>query len=228
MLMRWLAVPALFVALGSSAWAADCPSLLQGSLPKLHAKESIDLCQRFAGKPLIVVNTASFCGFAPQFKGLEALYQRYKEQGLEVLGVPSNDFKQEAKDGAETAKGLLRQLRRDLHHERAAESPGPGRRAPVQGSGRTEQRAEMEFLQVRGRPPGAGDCQLFQLDQTRQPGVDQGGGKSPGIEILSTHSLPNKKPACAGFLLGLKLRDLQDVRTCRWRPGRSPMRCSGR
>ena len=104
MLMRWLAVPALFVALGSSAWAADCPSLLQGSLPKLHAKESIDLCQRFAGKPLIVVNTASFCGFAPQFKGLEALYQRYKEQGLEVLGVPSNDFKQEAKDGAETAK----------------------------------------------------------------------------------------------------------------------------
>ena len=104
MLMRWLAVPALWVALGSSAWAADCPDLLQGSLPKLHAKESIDLCQRFAGKPLVVVNTASFCGFAPQFKGLEALYQRYKEQGLEVLGVPSNDFKQESKDGAETAK----------------------------------------------------------------------------------------------------------------------------
>lgn len=83
---------------------ADCPALLQGQLPKLRAKESIDLCQRFAGKPLLIVNTASHCGFAPQFKGLEALYQRYREQGLEVLGVPSNDFKQEDADTAETAK----------------------------------------------------------------------------------------------------------------------------
>lgn len=104
MWMRWLAVPAVLVAFSGFAWAAECPALLQGSLPKLRAKETIDLCQRFAGKPLVVVNTASFCGFAPQFKGLEALYQRYKDQGLEVLGVPSDDFKQESKDGAETAK----------------------------------------------------------------------------------------------------------------------------
>lgn len=104
MLKRWLAVPALLMAFTGLAQAADCPELLQGSLPKLRAKESIDLCQRYAGKPLVVVNTASFCGFAPQFKGLEALYQHYKDQGLEVLGVPSNDFKQESKDGAETAK----------------------------------------------------------------------------------------------------------------------------
>jgi glutathione peroxidase len=104
MLMRWLAVPALLVVFSGLVHAADCPDLLQGSLPKLRAKESIDLCQRFAGKPLVVVNTASFCGFAPQFKGLEALNQRFKGQGLEVIGVPSNDFKQESKDGAETAK----------------------------------------------------------------------------------------------------------------------------
>jgi glutathione peroxidase len=104
MLMRWLAVPALLVAFTGLAHAAECPELLQGSLPKLRAKESIDLCQRFAGKPLVVVNTASFCGFAPQFKGLEALSQHYKDQGLEVIGVPSNDFKQESKDGEETAK----------------------------------------------------------------------------------------------------------------------------
>src|SRR5476649_687795 len=103
MLMRWLAVPVL-MAVGSVAMAASCPPLLEGQLPKLRAKESIDLCQRFAGKPLVIVNTASFCGFAPQFKGLEALYQRYKGQGLEVIGVPSDDFKQEAKTGEETAK----------------------------------------------------------------------------------------------------------------------------
>lgn len=104
MLKRWIAMPVLFMACAGSVWAADCPSLLEGSLPKLRAKESIDLCKQFAGKPLLIVNTASFCGFAPQFKGLEALSQRFKGQGLEVLGVPSNDFKQEAKDGEETAK----------------------------------------------------------------------------------------------------------------------------
>ncbi|ASV39984.1 glutathione peroxidase [Pseudomonas sp. NS1(2017)] len=103
MQMRWLAVPVL-MTIGSAALAASCPPLLEGQLPKLRAKESIDLCQRFAGKPLVIVNTASFCGFAPQFKSLEALYQRYKGEGLEVIGVPSDDFKQEAKTGEETAK----------------------------------------------------------------------------------------------------------------------------
>ena len=102
--IRWLAVPALLVAFTGWAQAASCPELLQGSLLKLRAKETIDLCERFAGKPLVVVNTASFCGFAPQFKSLEALNQRFKDQGLEVIGVPSNDFKQESGDGAETAK----------------------------------------------------------------------------------------------------------------------------
>lgn len=96
----------LFVLATGQAFAADCPPLLkeQGQLQQLRSKEQIDLCQRFAGKPMLVVNTASHCGFAPQFKGLEALYQRYKGQGLEVLGVPSNDFKQEDADSSETAK----------------------------------------------------------------------------------------------------------------------------
>ncbi|MCI8209350.1 glutathione peroxidase [Pseudomonas sp. S25] len=101
--IRWIALPVLMFALGGTAMAADCPPLLQGELPKLRAKENINLCERFAGKPMLVVNTASFCGFAPQFKSLEALNQRFKGQGLEVLGVPSNDFKQESKDGEETA-----------------------------------------------------------------------------------------------------------------------------
>jgi glutathione peroxidase len=92
--------------LAAPLWAADCSPLLkgQGELQQLRSKERIDLCQRFAGKPLLVVNTASHCGFTPQFKGLEALYQRYKGQGLEVLGVPSDDFKQEADNSGETAK----------------------------------------------------------------------------------------------------------------------------
>ena len=96
----------LLCLLSAPLWAAECPPLLkdQGELPRLRSQERIDLCQRFAGKPLLVVNTASHCGFAPQFKGLEALHQRYKAQGLEVLGVPSDDFRQEADTSEETAK----------------------------------------------------------------------------------------------------------------------------
>lgn len=100
---RWACAFTL-LAMATPLWAAQCPELLQGELPKLRAKEQINLCQKFAGKPLVVVNTASFCGFAPQFEGLEALHKQYQGQGLEMLGVPSNDFKQEAGDSAETAK----------------------------------------------------------------------------------------------------------------------------
>lgn len=53
------------------------------------------------GRPVLVVNTASLCGFTPQYDGLQALYDRYREAGLVVLAVPSDDFRQELASGAE-------------------------------------------------------------------------------------------------------------------------------
>ena len=74
--------------------AGNCPALLQHTADRLQDEKPQSLCQ-YAGKVLLVVNTASFCGFTPQYTGLEALHARYKDQGLVVLGFPSNDFAQE-------------------------------------------------------------------------------------------------------------------------------------
>jgi glutathione peroxidase len=85
------------------AAAAPCPALLQHSFPRLQDEKPQALCQ-YAGKVLLVVNTASYCGFTPQYKGLEALHARYKDQGLVVLGFPSNDFAQEKANNQEIAE----------------------------------------------------------------------------------------------------------------------------
>lgn len=74
--------------------APACPPLLNHTFPRLQDEKPQALCQ-YSGKVLLVVNTASYCGFTPQYKGLEELHARYKDRGLVVLGFPSNDFAQE-------------------------------------------------------------------------------------------------------------------------------------
>ncbi len=86
------------------AFAADCPAFLDHDLPRLRSSESINICKAHAGKPLLLVNTASHCGYTGQFSGLQALHEKYRERGLVVIGFPSNSFDQEARDDAKTAE----------------------------------------------------------------------------------------------------------------------------
>jgi glutathione peroxidase len=81
--------------LPAQAADAPCGPLLQHTFARLQDEKPQSLCQ-YAGRVVVVVNTASFCGFTPQFEGLERLNARYQAAGLVVLGFPSNDFAQES------------------------------------------------------------------------------------------------------------------------------------
>ena len=70
----------------------ECPKTLDFSMRTLGGDTIVRLCEKYRGQVVMVVNTASKCGFTPQYEGLEALYRKYKKQGFVVLGFPSNDF----------------------------------------------------------------------------------------------------------------------------------------
>ncbi|UTA47614.1 glutathione peroxidase [Simiduia sp. 21SJ11W-1] len=83
--------------------SSRCPAFLNQPYRALHATHEVNLCELFAGKVLLLVNTASHCGYTKQFRALEALHQRYHTEGLAVVGFASNDFNQEAADEEKSA-----------------------------------------------------------------------------------------------------------------------------
>lgn len=98
------ASPTKSASTADSASTPACPTALDHTFRKLHSKESVNLCDLYSGKPVLIVNTASNCGYTKQFASLEALYKKYKDQGFEVIGFSSNDFNQEAKNEERAAK----------------------------------------------------------------------------------------------------------------------------
>jgi glutathione peroxidase len=95
--MRFLNLTTFIILLGVSSMAnAACEALYNHQFTTLQG-EKLNLCD-YQDKPILVVNTASKCGFTPQFEALEAMYAKYKSKGLLVIGFPSNDFKQEPGD----------------------------------------------------------------------------------------------------------------------------------
>lgn len=95
-IVKFISGTLLTIGLAFTVNATSCPDYLNQPFKKLHSPQTLNICQTYAGKPLLIVNTASFCGYTPQFAGLEKLHQQYKDKGLVVLGFASNDFKQEA------------------------------------------------------------------------------------------------------------------------------------
>ena len=119
------AIVALFFALGFSTAQAACDGLLNYQFTTLQG-ERMDLCD-YRDRPILVVNTASKCGFTPQFEQLEAMYERYRERGLLIVGFPSNDFKQELSSNKEI--GDFCKLTYDVQFPMAAKSSVVGPKA---------------------------------------------------------------------------------------------------
>ena len=107
LLVVLLLIPAIQFAQAAPSASASCSPLLSNTFPRLQDEAPQNLCQ-YQGKVILVVNTASFCGFTSQYEGLEKLYAKYKDRGLVVLGFPSNDFgQQEPGSNKEIAVGNI-------------------------------------------------------------------------------------------------------------------------
>lgn len=91
--MKSIGYLVLAVLMTASAAAAAAGGLLERSFRPLTGKTPVELSQAYGGQVLLIVNTASKCGLAPQFEGLESLHSRYKARGFSVLGFPSADFR---------------------------------------------------------------------------------------------------------------------------------------
>ena len=91
-----ITILSIYLLVSASA-AHACDTILEFSAQKLRSEETVNFCEKFSGKPLLVVNTASKCGYTPQFEELEELHKRYAGK-LNIVGFPSDDFSQEHAD----------------------------------------------------------------------------------------------------------------------------------
>ena len=98
------ALALLSLAPFAAAQAKDCTGSLLNHDEKRLLGGTENLCETYGGKVILVVNTASRCGYTPQFEGIEKLYKTYKGAGLVVLGFPSDQFRQEETSDESIAK----------------------------------------------------------------------------------------------------------------------------
>jgi len=101
---RLALLSAIAVATLASTVSASCPDFLNHSMRQLASTDNIQFCEAYEGKALLIVNTASYCGYTRQFEGLEQVHQAYQDRGLVVLGFSSDDFFQEDNDEGDAAE----------------------------------------------------------------------------------------------------------------------------
>ena len=119
-----LFVPAYAASAVAAENSKDVPPVLQFKAKSLEGGD-VDLT-KYKGKVLLIVNTASACGFTPQYKGLEALHEKYGKDGLAVLGFPCNQFGQQERGNCAADPGfLLVEVPRDLRHVRENQRERP-------------------------------------------------------------------------------------------------------
>ena len=118
------------IAMSSEAAESKCPALLDHTVRQLAGEQVDRLCETYQGQVVMIVNTASKCGFAPQFDGLEALYRKYNDQGFAVLGFPSADFggqeyasEQEAADFCRLTYGVQFPMYATTHAKKGKADP---------------------------------------------------------------------------------------------------------
>lgn len=104
MVFKALLLGLVFGLLAKETLAATCPAVLDSTQRALNSTNDVNLCESFQGKVLLVVNTASQCGFTGQFEQLEQLHNQFKDRGFSVVGFPSNDFNQDRGSEERTAK----------------------------------------------------------------------------------------------------------------------------
>ena len=102
--MHKLTIGLLGVAGCISQSSVACPDFLNTEMRKLASTEVINFCETYPNKPLLIVNTASNCGYTHQLAGLEQVHQRYQSEGLVVIGFSSDDFFQEEDNEEDAAE----------------------------------------------------------------------------------------------------------------------------
>ncbi len=152
-----------------------------------------------AGKPILIVNTASQCGYTPQYTGLQQLWARYRERGLLIVGVPSNDFGGQEPGGAA-------EINRTAHGEYGVDFPLAAK-AEVKGSAahpffkwaaleRPGEVAALEFPQILGRTRRPDRRGVLDADRADGRACDRGDRKGTASAIASRNNCRPVMPRC--------------------------------
>ena len=191
----------------SATGDAACPAVLNYTFNRLQTGKPESLCQ-FRGKVLLIVNTASYCGYTHQYEGLEALYRRYKSRGLVVVGFPSNDFgAQEPGSNQEIAEFCRLTYGVEFPMFEKTSVTQPQDESALRDAARPHRAgAAMEFPQVSGRSQWQSRRKLRLESRARRSRVADRAGKAAERQVRIARRLTRDAtpfPPCFAPLTGV-------------------------